>query len=68
MTAIGLAVAIPAVVAYNAFGRANRVLGARLDGFAHELLTFLTTGAPIAPAEVASSSSVPSRSAAPARA
>ena len=44
MTGIGLAVAIPAVVAYNAIARGNRVLNARLDAFAFELLTFLTTG------------------------
>jgi biopolymer transport protein ExbB len=44
MTALGLAVAVPAVVAYNAFGRANRVLNARLDAFAFELLTFLSLG------------------------
>jgi biopolymer transport protein ExbB len=37
MTALGLAVAIPAVLAYNAFVRANRVLVARLDAFAHDL-------------------------------
>ncbi len=35
MTAIGLAVAIPAVLAYNAFVRANRVLFARLEAFCH---------------------------------
>lgn len=44
MTAIGLAVALPAVVAYNAFVRGNRVLNARLDAFAFELLTFLSMG------------------------
>lgn len=48
MTGIGLAVAIPAVVAYNAIHRANRVLGARLDAFAFELLTFLSTGSTLA--------------------
>jgi biopolymer transport protein ExbB len=37
MTAAGLAVAIPAVLAYNAFVRANRVTLAELDGFAHDL-------------------------------
>lgn len=47
MTGIGLAVAIPAVVAYNAFVRANRVTTARLDAFAHDLFTFLSTGEPI---------------------
>jgi biopolymer transport protein ExbB len=45
MTAFGLAVAIPAVLAYNAFTRANRVVLAQLDGFAHDLHAFLTLGA-----------------------
>jgi biopolymer transport protein ExbB len=44
MTGIGLAVAIPAVVAYNAFTRSNRVLSGRLDAFAFELHSFLTMG------------------------
>jgi biopolymer transport protein ExbB len=44
MTGIGLAVAIPAVMAYNAFTRGNRVLTARLDAFAFELHSFLTLG------------------------
>jgi biopolymer transport protein ExbB len=44
MTAAGLAVAIPAVLAYNAIVRSNRLLLARLDGFAHDLFAFLTTG------------------------
>jgi biopolymer transport protein ExbB len=45
MTATGLAVAIPAVLAYNAFTRGNRVVLAELDGFAHDLHAFLITGA-----------------------
>lgn len=44
MTAVGLAVAVPALVAYNAFGRRNRVLEARLEAFAFELVNLLTTG------------------------
>ena len=44
MTGVGLAVAIPAVLAYNFFTRGNRLLLARLDAFAYELFTFLTTG------------------------
>lgn len=44
MTAAGLAVAIPAVLAYNAFTRARRMIIADLDGFAHDLHTYLTTG------------------------
>ena len=35
MTGIGLAVAIPAVMAYNWLARSNRVLNARLDAFAY---------------------------------
>jgi biopolymer transport protein ExbB len=51
MTAFGLAVAIPAVLAYNAFTRVNRVVLSQLDGFAHDLHAFLTVGArvPTAP-------------------
>lgn len=44
MTAAGLGVAIPAVLAYNALTRANRLVVAELDGFAHDLHTYLTTG------------------------
>jgi biopolymer transport protein ExbB len=47
MTALGLAVAIPAVLAYNAFTRVNRITLAELDAFAHDLHAFLTTGARI---------------------
>jgi biopolymer transport protein ExbB len=51
MTAIGLAVAVPAVVAYNAFSRGNRVLNGALDAFAFELLTFLSMGQALQSAE-----------------
>jgi biopolymer transport protein ExbB len=44
MTAAGLAVAVPAVLAYNAFVRSNRVVLGKLDAFAHDLFAFLTTG------------------------
>lgn len=47
MTALGLAVAIPAVLGYNYLVRANRVVLARLDAFAHDLFAFLTTGAKV---------------------
>lgn len=46
MTAAGLFVAIPAVLAYNAFTRANRVILADLDAFAHDLHAFFTVGKP----------------------
>lgn len=44
MTAFGLAVAMPAVLAYNAFIRDNRLLMAGLEGFAHDLFASLTLG------------------------
>jgi biopolymer transport protein ExbB len=44
MTALGLAVAIPAVLAYNAFTRRNRIWLARLDAFAHDLYAAITVG------------------------
>ncbi|TXH77337.1 MAG: MotA/TolQ/ExbB proton channel family protein [Lysobacteraceae bacterium] len=45
MTAIGLFVAIPAVLAYNFFVRMNRVTNNKLDTFAHDLHDFFATGA-----------------------
>ena len=48
MTAAGLFVAIPAVLAYNALTRANRLILAQLDGFAHDLHAYFTTGARLA--------------------
>ncbi|MCP4696015.1 MAG: MotA/TolQ/ExbB proton channel family protein [Gammaproteobacteria bacterium] len=49
MTAAGLAVAIPAVLAYNALIRGNRAFLAKLDAFAHELFAILNTGSRIEP-------------------
>ncbi|HAT30396.1 MAG TPA: biopolymer transporter ExbB [Janthinobacterium sp.] len=45
MTAFGLTVAIPAVLAYNGLNRVNRLTLAELDAFAHDLHAYLTTGA-----------------------
>lgn len=44
MTALGIAVAVPAVLGFNALTRANRVILAELDAFAHDLHGFLATG------------------------
>jgi len=44
MTAAGLFVAIPAVLAYNAFTRANRLVFAQLDAFAQALHAWLVAG------------------------
>ena len=48
MTALGLAVAIPAVLAYNGFVRSNRLVLSKLDAYAHDLFSVLTTGSSIA--------------------
>jgi biopolymer transport protein ExbB len=48
MTALGLAVAIPAVLAYNGFVRSNRLVLSKLDAYAHDLFAVLTTGSSIA--------------------
>lgn len=53
MTALGLAVAIPAVLAYNAVARSNRLLLSELDGFAHDLFAFMSTGIRMTPAQAA---------------
>jgi len=44
MTALGLFVAIPAVLAYNFFVRMNRVTNNKFDTFAHDLHDFFATG------------------------
>ena len=51
MTAAGLFVAIPAVLAYNFLNRANRILMAAADGFAHDLHAQATTGEAWRPSE-----------------
>jgi len=45
MTALGLAVAIPAVLAYNAFNRRNRLWMARMESFSHDLYVLYTVHA-----------------------
>ena len=44
MTALGLFVAIPAVLAYNFYVRLNRVTNNQFDTFAHDLHDFFATG------------------------
>jgi biopolymer transport protein ExbB len=62
MTAFGLFVALPAVLAYNAITRANRVELSELDAFAHDLHAWFSTGArilPLAPAQPAGTQGAP---------
>lgn len=55
MTAIGLAVAIPAVLAYNFILRSQRALYIKLEAFSSQLHILLTTGRPIENGEFAKS-------------
>jgi biopolymer transport protein ExbB len=45
MTALGLAVAIPAVLGYNALVRGNKAILNKLNRFAHDLHAYFVTGA-----------------------
>ncbi len=47
MTAFGLAVAIPAVLGYNAFIRTNKTVVNRLNRFARQLHAYFLTGSPV---------------------
>ena len=49
MTGIGLAVAIPAAVAYNHFARENRRTLSQLNSFAYDVFAFLATGVKTSP-------------------
>ncbi len=51
MTALGLAVAIPAVLGYNALVRGNKAVSARLSRFAHDLHAYFVTGARVGTGE-----------------
>ncbi|MCC2633054.1 MotA/TolQ/ExbB proton channel family protein [Ramlibacter sp.] len=48
MTALGLAVAIPAVLGYNALVRGNKGVLNKLNRFAHDLHAYFVTGARVA--------------------
>ena len=47
MTALGLVVAIPAVLGYNALVRGNKFILVRMNSFAHDLHAYFVTGARI---------------------
>ena len=53
MTALGLAVAIPAVLGYNALVRGNKVVLAQINRFAHDLHAYFITGSRVDRAQAA---------------
>jgi len=58
MTGIGLAVAIPAAIAYNSFARATRNTLTQLNSFAYDVHNFLATGIKGSPLRDATSDKV----------
>lgn len=50
MTALGLAVAVPAVMAYNWLLRRNKVVAEQLSGFANDLHGYMVSGGTLKPA------------------
>jgi len=53
MTALGLAVAVPAVLAYNWLQRRNKSIAEDLNGFSVDLLGYMVSGGQVRPATVA---------------
>ncbi len=58
MTALGLAVAIPAVLGYNALVRGNKGVLQKLNRFAHDMHAYFVTGARVTAADTVASSNV----------
>ncbi len=58
MTALGLAVAIPAVLGYNALVRGNKGVTAKLNRFAHDLHAYYVTGARVGSSSAANVTSI----------
>ena len=58
MTALGLAVAIPAVLGYNTLVRGNKGVINKLNRFAHDLHAYFVTGARVNPSSIAGSVSM----------
>ena len=62
MTALGLAVAIPAVLGYNALVRGNKGVLQKLSRFAHDLHAYFVTGARVNSANSSGTSGAPGSS------
>lgn len=64
MTALGLVVAVPAVLAYNFLQRRNKSIGEDLNAFANDVLGFLASNGAVRPAVEAPKSAKPAAPAA----
>ena len=63
MTALGLAVAIPAVLGYNALVRGNKGVLNKLNRFAHDLHAYFVTGARVGSGAIGNGNVVPMKKA-----
>lgn len=67
MTAIGLVVAVPAVLAYNWLQSRNKTIARNLSTFANDVLGYIVSNGQVRPASVAAApAAAPARAAAPA--
>ncbi|MEJ7932986.1 MotA/TolQ/ExbB proton channel family protein [Sphingobium sp. AN558] len=68
MTALGLAVAVPAVLAYNFLQRRNKSIAEQLNGFTVDLLAFLVSNGAVRPSVAAAPAVAAKPAAAPTKA
>jgi biopolymer transport protein ExbB len=68
MTALGLAVAVPAVLAYNFLQRRNKSIAEQLNGFTVDLLAYLVSDGAVKPSVAAAPAAAAKPAAAPTKA
>lgn len=68
MTAVGLMVAVPAVLAYNWLQARNKTIARSLSGFTNDVLGYITSGGRVKPTVAAAPAAKPAAPAAPAAA
>ena len=68
MTALGLLVAVPAVLAYNYLQARNKSIGERLTGFSTDVLANIASGGAVKPARIGPAKAAPAPAAKPAAA
>jgi len=67
MTALGLAVAVPAVLAYNWLARRNKVIGEELASFTNDLHGYMVSGGSVRPQGASGGAAAPKGAPVPAR-
>jgi len=67
MTALGLVVAVPAVLAYNWLQRRNKAIAEDLSGFSNDVLGFIASDGKVRPKPVSGKAAAPAKPATPAK-